>query len=234
LTYSTYVTALATMTAISPTDADFLNILPDCIDYAELRIQRDLNFLNTTAQDTSVTTVAGTRTITIPSTFVVTNAISVFSPAGSDATTGTRVSLIPTSREALDILWPTAAAAGRGTPEVMALVDQFTAVFGPCPDAGYLCEITGTTRFDPISDSNPTNFISTYLPDLLLAASMVFMSSYMRNFSASGNDPQMSVNWESQYQALKASAETEEARKRYWAASWTAFPTSPQAQPQRG
>ena len=76
------------------------------------------------------------------------------------------------------------------------------------------------------------------LPDLFVAASMVFMSLYQRNFASaqgqSGNDPMMGGNWEAQYQSLFASAATEEARKMFAAASWTSHPVSPQAQPQRG
>ena len=34
LTYSTYVTALSTLTVIPSSNSDFQNILPDCIDYA--------------------------------------------------------------------------------------------------------------------------------------------------------------------------------------------------------
>ena len=45
-----------------------------------------------------------------------------------------------------------------------------------------------------MSPTNTTTFLTTWLYDLFLAASMVFVSGWMRNFSSSGNDPQMPVH----------------------------------------
>lgn len=227
LDYTTYVSQLATETAIDQANSSFATILPACIDFAEQRIYRELNLLDTVVVDDSVTTTAGTRTITISSDYYVTNALSVFTPAGADASTGTRVTLIPVSKEVLDLAWPSAASAYRATPQMFAMKDQFTAILGPCPDATYTVETTGTQRPAPLSSTNTTTFLTTYLPDLFFAASMAFMGSYMRN-------QEMERDWEDKYQVLRASADIEEARKHGWAASWTAFPVSPAAQPQRG
>ncbi len=46
-TYNTYVVALKTMIVSSPSDVPFDNILPSCIDYAEQRIYRERNLLDT-------------------------------------------------------------------------------------------------------------------------------------------------------------------------------------------
>jgi hypothetical protein len=43
--YNGYVTALSTLTAISPTDTNFLAILPEAINYAESRIVREIEML---------------------------------------------------------------------------------------------------------------------------------------------------------------------------------------------
>ena len=43
LTYATYKTQIATMAVVAEDDTAFLEILPLAIDYAELRIQRDLD-----------------------------------------------------------------------------------------------------------------------------------------------------------------------------------------------
>ena len=43
--YTEFVTAIATITAYSPTDANFVAILPDAIQYAEQRTQQELSML---------------------------------------------------------------------------------------------------------------------------------------------------------------------------------------------
>jgi hypothetical protein len=44
---------------------------------------------------------------------------------------------------------------------------------------------------------------------------MIFISAYQRNFSSSGSDPQMPINYETQYQTLLKGAAGEEIRKRF-------------------
>ena len=69
--------------------------------------------------------------------------------------------------------------------------------------------------------SNTTTILTTYVPDLFMAASMVFASGYMRNFGSQADDPRMSQSWENQYQLLKASAQTELARQRFESWGWS-------------
>ncbi len=232
-TYTTYKLALQTIVVSQAPDIDFDNILPSAIDYASERILRELNLLDTVqVDDTSVITVSGARLIDLPQTFGVINAINIFAPAGSVEATGTRVPLTPVSREVLDTLWPSRIVTGQ--PSMFSMQDQWTANLGATPDGAYAVEVIGTYRPAPLSATVTTTFVSTYLPDLFLAASMVFMSGYMRNFGAQASDPQMGMSWEQQYDLLFKSAETEEARKHQWAATWSAYPVSPAAQPQRG
>ncbi len=236
-TYTSFKLAAQTIVVSNAADIDFENILPSAIDYANERILRELNLLNSTQVDnTTVTTTLGERLITIPNSFVVVNEISVFSPAGSTESTGTRVPLTPVSRAVLDALWPSRIVTGQ--PSMFNMQDQFTALLGACPDGAYKVEVVGTYRPAPISPTVDTTFLTTYLPDLFFAAAMVFFALYQRNYASaqgqSGNDPLQSGNWEAQYQALFKSADSEEARKHGWAASWTSYPVSSAAQPQRG
>lgn len=235
-TYTTYKLALRTLMVSSASDVNFDNILPSCIDYAEQRIYRELDLLQTVQVDTTVTTLLNTRTVTIPNTFIVVNNVNIFLPVGTSASAGSRKPLTPVSRDVVDLLWPGGGEAGE--PTMFAMTNQWTMALGPPPNGAYAMEIVGTYRPTPLSDANPTTFLTDRLPDLFMAASMIFMSMYMRNFASaqgqSGNDPLMSGNWEAQYEALFKSADTEEARKMFAAASWTSRPVSPQAQPQRG
>lgn len=235
-TYNSFVVAARTLVVSQAPDSPFDNILPSAIDYSEQRIYRELNLLSTNQVDTSQLTTTSVRTLTIPSSFVVVNSISLFTPAGSVVASGSRHQLVPVSREVVDFLWPNASVVG--TPDMFAMQDQWTVVLGPSPDGAYRAEVVGTTRPAALSNANQTTFLSERLPDLFMAGAMIFMSMYMRNFASaqgqSGSDPLMSGNWEAQYQLLRASAETEEARKHFWASSWSSYPVSNQAQPQRG
>ncbi len=235
--YTTFKLAVQTAVVSQSPDVDFDNILPSAIDYANERICRELNLISTVQVDNStVNTVPGARQVTIPNTFVVVNDISIFTPAGTTDANGTRVPLVQVSREVLDTLWPGRIITAQ--PSMFALQDQWTVNFGPTPDGAYRLEVVGTYRPAPISPTTATSFLTTYLPDLFFAATMIFFAMYMRNFASaqgqSGSDPLMSGNWSAQYDLLLKSADSEEARKHGWGASWTAYPVAPGAQPQRG
>ena len=74
-----------------------------------------------------------------------------------------------------------------------------------------------------------TTFISTYLPDLLITASMIYLASAQRNYGRASDDPQMAVTYESQYQALLAGAKAENYRARWQAAAWSSASKPPAA-----
>ena len=136
--------------------------------------------------------------------------------------------------------WP--STTGATTPEFFAYLSQNTylspaptqVIFGPWPDDTYRVEVVGKIQPAVLSASNANTYLTDNLPDLYIAACMVFLSGYMHNFGAQADDPKMSQSWESQYQTLKASADTYEARKRFAGASWTSKQVEQTAQPQRG
>jgi hypothetical protein len=120
-------------------------------------------------------------------------------------------------------------------PTYFAMLNQNTIILGPWPDNTYTVEIVGTFRPDSLSAANPSTFVSLYLPDLLIMASMIYISAFQRNFiSAAANDPQMPVNYETQYQTLLRSAMVEEARKKFQSAGWTSMSPAVVATPTRG
>lgn len=212
LTYATYVQQLQTLVASTSPDPYFDTVLPGCIDYSEQRIYRELDLLQTVTVDTSVVTIAGTRSITLPSTIVAVNGINLIPPASTQ-----RIQLYPASRDTIDRLWP---GGTNGQPEMFSMLTQWTVILGPPPDDSYSVEVVGTTRPTPLSASNTTTFLTLYLPDLFMAASMIYMSGYQRNFSAQGNDPQQGTSWEQQYELLLKSANAEELRKKFIGDSW--------------
>lgn len=234
LTYATYKTALATLSVVPETDPNWLSILPDAIEYAELRIYRDLDLLSTVQVNTSFSTTANASKVSITQgTFVTLQNVNVITPSGTtNPDLGTRVPLLPVSKEYIQYSWP--SATNTGVPSYFAMIDERTFSLGPWPDATYTLEIVGTVRPETLSASNTTTFISQYLPDLFLMASMIFISGYQRNFGRQSDDPQMAQSYESQYMALLKGATVEEYRKKFSASGWTSTSSSPVATPGRG
>jgi hypothetical protein len=235
LTYSQYVTSLANLLVVETTDGGFVTDLPNIIADAELRIYRDLDLLDTSTRDSSAALTAGNRNFTFPSangTFVVTDELNVITPAGTtNPELGTRNSLVPTSEEHLNNLWP--SAAGSTVPQYFAMVDQGLAIVGPWPDAAYQVEAVGTIRPTPLSASNTTTILSVYFDDLFMAASMVRATAYQKNYGQGADDPKMGVTWEQHYQVLKTSADIEEMRKKFEGPGWSSKDPSPIATPAR-
>jgi len=219
---TSYITQIATMAVVAENDPNFLNVLPQMITYAENRIYRDVDFLFTSISSTAYSLTLGSRAITVPTgVFVVPEQINLITPAGTtNPDLGTRVALLPTTKEYLDAIYGSSSATGQ--PKYFAPFDDYTFLVGPYPDNSYRVEIVGTYRPDSMSSTNKTTFISLYLPDLFIMASMIYIAAYQRNFSSTqGNDPQMPVNYETQYQALLKSALSEEERKKFQAAAWS-------------
>ena len=234
LTYSQWVAELANLCVIDASDTNFVANLPSTIDDAEQRIYRDLDLLSTVVRDTGTLT-SGVRTFTLPSNlgrFVVTNGFNVITPViATNPDSGTRNQLVPCSRDVLDVLWP--SATGASVPALYAMITDQVIIVGPAPDAAYTIECIGTIRPTPLSASNTTTVLTLYLPDLFLSASMVYMSAYMRNFGAQADDPKMATSWESHYQTELASANVEEARKKYSSGQWGSLQPTPIATPPR-
>ena len=218
-TYATWLAAIANETVIDPADTNFLAQVSSSIDYGEMRLYRDLDLLSTVVRDTGTLT-ANNRTFTLPSNlgrFVVTNGFNVITPAGTtNPDSGTRNQLVPCSRDVLDLLWP--STTGAGVPALYAMITDQEIIVGPAPGSAYTIECIGTIRPTPLSASNTTTYLTLYLPDLLCMCTMIFWSAYQKNWGATSDDPKSAVSYESQYQALLASANVEEQRKRY--ASW--------------
>lgn len=227
LTYTQYVDQIANLAIVPTTDPNFQTLIPQMITYAENRIYRDLDLLSTVQTYNQAATASGVRTVSIPSgTFVTIQNVNALT------NTNNRNPLLPVTKEFLDNVWGT--STGSTLPKYFALLNDTTLIFGPWPDAIYPLEIIGTIRPDSLSASNTTTFISLYLPDLFIMASMVFISAYQRNFGRQSDDPQMAMSYEAQYQTLLKGATVEEFRKKFESVGWTSMSPSPVAAPTRG
>ncbi len=233
LTYADYVTQIATLAVVSPTDTNFLIALPMAITYAENRIYRDLDLLATVMTNATKAFTANNRSVSVAiADFVTLQQVNVITPYGiTNPELGTRNPLLPVTKEYLDNQWP--SSAGVAIPTSFAMINQSNFIVGPWPDQAYQIELVGTFRPDSLSASNTSTVLSLYWPDLLIMASMIYVSGYQRNFGRSNDDPQMAVTYESQYQALMKGAMVEEGRKKFWAAAWSSMSPAPVASPTR-
>ena len=253
LTYSQYVTQIATMAVVAETDAAFITILPSMVTYAENRMYRDIDFMftSTSLHGTTFVLAAGNRNLSFnidlasnsdaqAGTFVVSEQINLLTDAEGNAADTTnpdacvRVPLLPTTKEFLDAVYGSSLTANRGQPQYFVPFNETLFFVGPVPDQAYPVEVVGTYRPNSLSASNTTTFISLYLPDVFIMASMIYISAYQRNFGRLNDDPQMAITYESQYQALLKSAIVEEARKKFDAAGWSSQSPATVATPTRG
>jgi len=234
LTYAQYKTEIATLAVVEEADPAFVEILPQMITYAENRMYRDLDFLFTSTSLTGYAIVPGSRAVTIPAgTLVVSEQINVLTPAGTiNPNSGTRNPLLPVTKEFLDAVY--GSATSTGVPRYWCPFNDNLFLVGPYPDQQYYIEIVGTYRPASLSSTNTTTFISLYLPDVFIMASMVYVSGYQRNFGRQSDDPAMAQSYESQYQTLLKGAAVEEARKKFEASGWTSQGPAPVATPSRG
>ena len=228
LTYDTYLAELALLSQFGPADPNFLANLPSCIDYATNRITRELNLLNTITTNSTLACTPGTRAVDLSALNPVYNTlqdINVLTPSGvTNPDLATRVQLTIQSLSFMNSIYGSSPTAGgvAGVPQYFAMVTDQSILVAPYPDLVYNIEIIGTVRPTPISQSNDTNWISTYLPDLFLAASMIQMSGFKMNFGAQSDDPKMAMSWEDQYTKLRDSAGVEDAMRKYYSTGWTA------------
>ena len=238
---TSFISQIATLAVVPVNDPNFVIILPQAITYAENRIYRDLDLL--TASDVKTYLLSsGQRKLDISGglsnfPFVVTEQINILTPStetNPDSATATRNPCIPATKEFLDQVYGSAAVAYRGVPKYYAPFDDNVFLLGPAPDANYTVEIVGTSHPASMSLTNQTTFISLYLPDLFIMATMIYISGYQRNFSSTAaNDPQMPVNYETQYRTLLKGADEEEARKSYTSSGWSSFEKAEFATPNR-
>lgn len=231
---TSYITQISDMAVVEPTNSVFLEILPQMITYAENRIYRDLDLLFTQVPRTYTLTI-GNNLLNIPTgDFITIQTISVNTSGSAYAP------LLASTKEFIRNVYgdPTQT----GLPKYFAMYGGDVATYGitsdvievaPAPDSAYTVRVTGTVRPPSLSATNTTTYLSLYMPDIMIMASMIYISAYQRNFGRANDDPQMAVTYESQYNALLKGAVVEEARKKFQSAAWTAYSPSQVATPTR-
>ena len=220
---------------------EFTSLIPMMLNYAEQRIQRDMELLNVQVMRGPYPLTIGNNQLAVPPSDILVIQ-DVVANIG-----GTPTPLDPVSKAYMLTCWP--ATSTPGPPKVFALqggdapTQGLTATIllvGPPPDAPYQVNVIGESRLPtlasyatPTDAATKTTWISTWLPDLLVMACMIYVSGYQRDFGRQSDDPQMAVSYESQYQALLAGANTQEFQRRFEADAWSSQAKSPVATPTR-
>lgn len=213
MNYNQFVLRLADTIGLDKDDYNFVVEIPTVIDYAEQRLYRELDLLSTLITDSTGTTTASQRDFTLPATFITIQNVNIITPANTTMSTGTRNPLMPVSIAVMDLLWPS-NVNNTGVPTLFAMRDNTTLLLGPTPNDTYYVQVRGTQRPVPLSSTNSTTILTTYIPDVFLAAAMVFVSKYDEKAEA-------------QYQLLKQSAEVEQFRAKFQSQSWSSQKPTP-------
>ena len=233
--YGSFKTQLANMLVVPEDDPGYVAALPNIIDDASMRLYRELDLLSTVVRTTGTLTL-NNRNFELPETsdgpFVVVEQFNVITPStATDPDLGTRNPLVPVSKEYLDAVYP--SVTGAGVPKFFAPINQEDWIVGAWPDAAYTVEVVGTIRPAMLSATNTETWLSTYLPDVFLAAALVFSAGYQLNFSAGADNPAAGMSWETHVKTLIDSAKVEEYRKKFGSRGWSSKSPDPVATPPR-
>lgn len=241
LTYSSFVSEIATLTTVSSTilvsgDTNFGGIMAGIIDYAEGRIYRDLDIISASVVNTATTCSSGVRSIflsTASGTPLQIDALNLLTSAGTTSSNATRVPLVPVARSVLDMIYPSALSSNCAQPQYFARLSDTELILGPTPDQAYGTEVQIVIRPNALSSGNSSTWITQNVPELMVAAGMIFAAGYMRNYGAQADDPKMSASWEAQYTNLLRTAQQDASRQKFEGPAWTQQGPSPQATPPR-
>lgn len=212
--YFQYVVRITNEAEIIRSDNDWGALIPPTIDYAEQRIYRELDLLYTRAVSTQGVLASSVRTLTLPTdvgTFIVVEQINAVS------TGGTRYQMQPVTKEFIDAVYPNASTAVNSVPQYFAPISNSLYLVGPAPNASYAAEVIGTIRPNPLSSANSSTILTQYVPDLFMAASLIYLSETSEGKAA----------WEAEYQKRLPGAQMEQLRARFEGAAWTPMTPAP-------
>lgn len=230
--YTSWLAETAGLSGTTQTNTNFLLEAPHAINYAEQRIIRDVDLSALVTVDFSQVTSPNVRTVPVPTTplagysggFTVINEVNLITPAGqTNPELGKRNPLEKTSIEVLDFIWPSSVGAQLPTrwaiPRFSVNLNQNTILLGAWPDAAYTVEYVGLAYPLPLSQSNQDTYISSFLTNLFLIATMIHFSAFKHNFGAQADNPAMAMSWEEQYKLVLSSVDAEEMRRRWMGTS---------------
>lgn len=143
--------------------------IPEFIGLCEARFNRSLRIRAMETLDTSVSTVADTKTIALPTGYVQMRDIHI-----------TGDPLVQLQYVTPEIMNRIHAGSVSGRPEVYTIIGE-NIVLGPTPDAVYSTSMLYYKTFDALSDSSPTNWVITNAPDVYLYGTLLEAEPFLMN-----------------------------------------------------
>jgi hypothetical protein len=227
------------------TDATLQEIVGQMLNYSELRIQRDIDFLQARASNT-YTLAPGSNLLSIPiNDFLTVETLEITQNNGAQVVNSSPMT--PVSREFIQNCYSGLTQSGQ--PKFFAMAgDTFgdgananiNVLLGPPPNFSYPVRVNGVIRLPSLAQfatAGPADtsytYISQFMPDLLMMASMIYISAFQRGFSSTSDDPNMGQSYEKQYQALRLGAISEENRKKFLGSGFSPYSTPVSATPTR-
>src|SRR4051812_10982128 len=251
LTYATWLTAVTSICNVNDDFglAAFTALVDRYIERATLYMLRDpdFDFLATRTIDVTKQTTAGVRSVGIPTELIIVEGVSLITPANTRPPAGKRIPLLRMDKAWCDLIWPTQSdmqapaewqtywalysmfgtaadtANGQGPAADEAVALPSPIIIAPTPDAAYTVEFSGVMRPSMLSATVPETFLTRYLPDLFIAASVVAVAGYQRDFGSPDSqqpDPSVAGYWQAEYTRLKTGAAVESARQASRSVGW--------------
>ena len=164
---------------------DLTDQIPDFIKMAELRMQRELR-IRQMLKSVTLTTVAGTNTVSLPSDFIE---VRDFLVNGNPA-------------QPLNYFSPAALSRNSRTTQSGKPIDytilSSSFQMSPVPDGAYDMSLLYFAKPVELSDANTSNVFLTTVPDMLLYASLIEAEPYLMNDARLGT-------WISMYERASSS-----------------------------
>jgi len=147
---------------------DLTDIIPDFIALTESRHRRDFKIRRMETRVTA-STVADTEYYTLPDNYVAMRNIQL--------NTDPKTSLEYLTPEIMDRV---KGGSSTGKPKAYSIIGN-NFQLRPIPDSVYEIEMLYYKYFTPLSDSNTTNDMLTYHPDIYLYGALVEAEPYLQN-----------------------------------------------------
>lgn len=147
---------------------DLTNIIPDFIALTESRHRRDFKIRRMETRVTA-STVADTEYYSLPDNYVAMRNIQL--------NTDPKTSLEYLTPEIMDRV---RGGSSTGKPKAYSIIGN-NFQLRPIPDSVYEIEMLYYKYFTPLSDSNTTNDMLTYHPDIYLYGALVEAEPYLQN-----------------------------------------------------
>lgn len=158
----------------SSVDTTVYDQLPKLINNAERRIAREAKVLGFKTPITG-TLQAGVNVVAKPERWRATASMNFGTGVGNE----TRKPILPRSYEYCRAYWPDDSQTG--VPRFYANYDYKHWIIAPTPDADYPFEVVMYQLGPLLDDTNQTNWLTDYAPDVLLYAALLEATPFLKN-----------------------------------------------------